>query len=155
MAIAPNTTFTSGAILTAAQMNALPYGIVALQDVTASSGNVSVETLRVTSTAFTAIANRYYEVTYFEPRFIFASGTVTAVGMNIRLTNLAGSLLQSSYVYMNSAANGGGICSYVTTFTAGSTVLVGTFSPAGGGSASAQASSTQRGYILVKDLGPA
>ena len=55
--MALNTTFVSGAILTAAQMNNLPMGIVSVTSVTASSGTTSTEVTRVTAASFTAVAN--------------------------------------------------------------------------------------------------
>ena len=68
MAISPNTTFVSGAVYTAQQANAYGFSIVALGTSTTSSSAVSVETLSVTSNSFTAIANRNYKITYYEPQ---------------------------------------------------------------------------------------
>ena len=68
MAIAPNTTFVSGAILTAAQQNAFGFGAVALAT---STTNYALTTSNVIATGmtvtFTAIASRNYKVTYTEP----------------------------------------------------------------------------------------
>ena len=68
MAINPNTTFVAGNILTAAQQNRLPFGVCA------SSSSTTDYTLTTTltiatgmSATFTAIANRLYRVTYYEP----------------------------------------------------------------------------------------
>jgi hypothetical protein len=66
MAVAPNTTFSSGAIFTAAQANAFPFGIVGYNQ--RSSGNITLGTtiadLTGLTTTFTAIANRGYKVTF-------------------------------------------------------------------------------------------
>jgi hypothetical protein len=60
MAITPNTTFTSGQILTAQQQNNFPRGIIA---VTTSTSNVLTGTiLSGLSTTFTAVANRNYRI---------------------------------------------------------------------------------------------
>jgi hypothetical protein len=66
MAITPNTTFTSGAILTAAQMNRLPWGIMGYAQATANQTGITTAT-NVTglSVAFTAISSRYYKTTIY------------------------------------------------------------------------------------------
>ena len=63
--MATNTTFVSGAVLTAAQMNALPWGTVG--KVTRSTGDVTINTLAdITgmTLTFTAVANRVYKATW-------------------------------------------------------------------------------------------
>lgn len=66
MAISPNTTFTSGAILTAAQMNNFPRGVMGY--VVRDTGNVTIGTsiadVTGASVAFTAVASRGYLVTF-------------------------------------------------------------------------------------------
>ena len=66
MAVSPNTNFTAGAILTAAQQNNFPRGVMGY--VVRSSGNVTVGTsladVTGASVAFTAVANRAYKVTF-------------------------------------------------------------------------------------------
>jgi len=103
MAIAPNTTFVANTVLTAAQQNAFGFGIVALGTNAVASSAVSVETLSVTSNSFTAIANRYYKITYFEPTLIYGTGTTSYVDMNIRITNIVGTLKQNANVKLSSA----------------------------------------------------
>jgi hypothetical protein len=64
--MASNTTFVSGAILTAQQQNNFPFGVMGYSKRTA--GNVSVSTTKAdvtgASATFTAIAGRAYKVTY-------------------------------------------------------------------------------------------
>jgi hypothetical protein len=151
MAIAPNTTFVSGAILTASQQNAFGFGVVAYAKVTASDLSITTtEEIQVTSSTFTAIANRYYKITYYDPQI-----TTSATGFIIsylRLTNLAGTTYQNSIIPLNTL--GTIVNSTVTTLTAGSTVIVGTLqSYAGTGSATRSA--TNPAWILVEDIGPA
>jgi hypothetical protein len=78
MAIAPNDTFTSGQVLTAAECNAFPFGIVGYNQ--RSSGNITLGTtiadLTGLTTTFTAIANRGYKVT-----FTALVGKSTAAGL--------------------------------------------------------------------------
>ena len=66
MAITPNTTFTAGNILTAAQMNRLPWGIMGYAQATASQSGITTET-NVTglSVTFTADSTRYYKTTIY------------------------------------------------------------------------------------------
>lgn len=63
--MALNTTFTSGNVLTAAQMNNLPFGVVGY--VSRTAGNITVNTLADLtgmSVTFTAVANRIYKATW-------------------------------------------------------------------------------------------
>ena len=64
MAIAPNVTFVSGAILTAAQQNAFGFGIVATATSSAVTLTGTVEAVSITASTFKAIANMYYKITY-------------------------------------------------------------------------------------------
>jgi hypothetical protein len=155
MAIAPNTTFVANTVLTAAQQNAFGFGIVALGTSTTASGAVSVETLSVTSNSFTAIANRYYKISYYEPTILYNAGTVTYVDLNIRLTNITGTLLIAGSVKMSSADRNSGVTTIIKTLTAGATVVVGTFLPTGGGTATAFHSALNMASIIVEDVGPA
>jgi hypothetical protein len=151
MAISPNDTFTSGQILTATECNQFPFGVVAYAQSTASEG-FTVEEVTLTVT-FTAIANRYYEITYFEPK-VFTSAGVNEIQMNVRLTNLAGAIQQNAFASGSSVVGLAGIATVVKTFTAGSMTLVSTISTTGG-TGTAQRSATAIGFLLVKDIGPA
>ena len=154
MAINPNTNFTAGQSLTADQQNRLPRGIVALGKRTTSDTSITAEEVEVTSSAFTAVANRYYKITYFEPE-LFSTAT-SYMQMRIRLTNISGTILCAGPVI-----NGNGSTTFATgtltsveTFSAGSVTLVGTLlSSAGTGQASASAAN--EAFILVEDIGPA
>ena len=155
MAIAPNTTFTSGAILTAAQMNALPWGIVAIGQRTSNQTLAGVEAITVTTSAFTAVANRYYKITFYEPNVVYQSGTVNYVEQLMYKTNLAGTQLQYGPFVITSNLRGRGVLELTTTFAAGSTVIVGSLSPSGGGTVTATSSATFPAQIIVQDIGPA
>jgi hypothetical protein len=64
--MAANTTFTSGAVLTAAQMNNLPWGVVGTAtrvagDVTLGPAQTDITSMSIT---FTAVAGRIYRATW-------------------------------------------------------------------------------------------
>jgi hypothetical protein len=156
MAISPNTTFVSGAILTAAQMNALPWGIVAFKEETSNLAFGSTETVSITASTFTAVANRYYRITYFEPQLPQVQNS-NVVTQSIKITNTAGTRL-SATVYTNTTAVAGATnsttCVWVGTFTAGSKVIIGSLlSP--GASVTAARSATLPAQMTIEDIGPA
>ena len=65
MAVAPNTTFVSGAILTAAQQNAFPRGIMGKAISTVNtSATTSATDLTGMSITFTAVVDRLYRATF-------------------------------------------------------------------------------------------
>ena len=155
MAISPNTDFTSGQILTATQQNQFPRGIMALTSVTTSDNSISAEEVQITGSSFTAVANRYYKVTYMEPNIGSAntSGYATA---RIRLTNLAGAAKQSSLMQLPDVGITNAFFNlvWVGTLTAGTTNFVATLE-ASNGVAIAVRGSTQVAQLLVEDIGPA
>jgi len=153
MAINPNTDFSSGAILTAAQQNRFPRGVMAYNEVTASDATITSEEVQITGSNFTAVANRYYRITYFEPTLL---GSVAGTfQQRIRLTNLTGTLQQQSNVTMVVIGNAGaGTCSTVVTLTAGTQNVVGTLQ-ASAGTGNATRSATSKAWLLVEDIGPA
>lgn len=157
MAINPNTDFTAGAILTASQQNRFPRGIVALTTATSTSATfTTTEVVTITGSSFTAVANRYYEITYYEPAVGTASGTINRLSLGVRLTNLAGAVQVSANSATGPDQNGACVASVVKTLTAGSVNFVGTaVVQSGGGTAFAIRSASSAGYLMVKDLGPA
>jgi hypothetical protein len=152
MAISPNDTFTSGQILTAQECNQFPFGVVAIGTATATD-NFTSEEVELTTTSFTAIANRYYRVTYFEPKMYRTTGE-SEVTMRIRLNTIGGAVQQSSIVTVSGTYGQGQSMSLVKTFTAGATVLVSTLEGSGGTN-TAERSATSFAYLLVEDIGPA
>jgi hypothetical protein len=153
MAISPNTTFTAS-ILTTTQMNALPFGVVAYAQTTTTPSSFTTEAVQVTSTTFTAVANRYYRITYYEPQVQTATSGFL-VGF-IRKTNVSGQQYASSIVQSptGSALNGYLNVQAVTTFSAGSTTVVGTLA-SGSGTSVANRNANYPAWILVEDIGPA
>jgi hypothetical protein len=158
MAITPNTTFVSGAILTAAEQNNFPRGVMA----TASSStsyvltNSAVIATGMTVT-FTAVASRNYRITYYEPEAQTNSGGGNTSTASIKITDAGGTQLTSGKI-LNSAS-GYNFTSpmtlvYVGTLTAGSITIVGTgqSSVVGG---SFVRSATSQAQITVEDIGTA
>ena len=156
MAINPNTDFSSGAILTAAQQNRFPRGVMARNEVTTSDLTITTEEIQITGSSFTAVANRYYRITYYEPQIGLPATAGVFVIARIRLTNLAGTQLQLGIVQNApaTAINYSQPTVWVGTLTAGSTVIVGTLS-CSSGTATATRSATIPAQLTVEDIGPA
>jgi hypothetical protein len=156
MAINPNTDFSSGAILTAAQQNRFPRGVMARNEVTTTDSTITTEEIQITGSSFTAVANRYYRITYYEPQIgLPATAGVFSIA-RIRLTNLAGTQLQLGIV-QNAPATSTNYSQptvWVGTLTAGSTVIVGSLA-CSSGTATATRSATAPAQLTVEDIGPA
>jgi hypothetical protein len=148
MAINPNTTFSSGGIFTADQANRFPRGVMSYVEHTSSTG-FTTETTILTATAFTAVASRYYRITYFEP-----SLANTAIGYSLMKIKQGATVLVQGNIANPAATTGyAGSVSVVKTFSAGSVTLTATMQSTATGSA--QAAATYPGYLLVEDIGPA
>ena len=157
MAINPNTTFVANAVLPASQMNRLPFGIVAQGTRTATESSLIVVTaeVTVTSSAFTAIANRYYKITFYEPEL--SSPSTGYMQMRI----LKGTTVFGTQIQAGTAINGNGTTTYgqgqcvaYTTLTAGSQQVCGSLE-CSAGTGKAGAGATNFAFILVEDIGPA
>ena len=154
MAISPNTDFTTGAVFTADQANRFPRGVMALTESIGSPSNFSTEAVVLTGSSFTAVANRYYKVTYFEPD-IYSVSTTSYVAARIRATNISGAIKNLSYVQLPTV--GTNVCMnlvWVGTLTAGTTNFVATLAANSGTSGAARDANT-KAYLLVEDIGPA
>jgi hypothetical protein len=159
MAISPNTDFTAGQVMTAAQANAFPRGIMALATSTTNYAlTTSVAVATGMTVTFTAVANRNYKVTYYEPQAQITNLSTGVTTISVRPTNAAGTALQSAFLKNVAAVSGFGslLCTFVTTFSAGSITLVGcgvTSSTSDGPNLIGTASSVRT--LLVEDIGPA
>jgi hypothetical protein len=153
MAITNNTDFTSGQILTAQQQNNFPRGIMAVSKATSTDATVTVleEQLSVT---FTAVANRNYRVTYFEPEVTSTSGTYTYLALF--LTSIVGTQITAGYVYAP-ATNSfmSQTVTAVSTFTAGTVILKAAAQCVGVGTSKLGRAATQPAYFMVEDIGTA
>jgi hypothetical protein len=122
MAVAPNTTFTAGSILTAAQQNAFPRGLMGY--VVRTTGNINLTTTLTdvtgASVAFTAVANRGYLVTF--TALIGKTGTTGQV--DITLTDGSNNALQNLFIDIPTGEFQIFNLTYlVTTLTAGAQTL--------------------------------
>ena len=158
MAINPNTDFTSGAVLTADQMNRLPRGVMA-RAVSSTDYTLTTTLVQATgmSVTFTAVANRYYLVTYYEPQ----AQTPSVIGnttIELRQTNATGTqLAQTVLTNETNATDQGSLLILKTiTFTAGSVTLVGCAKTSSTTGAPLLIRATARdALLLVEDIGPA
>ena len=151
MAINPNTDFSSGAVLTAAQQNRFPRGVMALSTKT-SNFNLTTTTADVgVSVTFTAVANRYYKYTAYA--YAFDASAASTLNFNITdssnvVTAEALSRTQGPTQYQE------GIIMKVTTETAGTvTRKLRAFLSAGTGILYGLAATPI--FLLVEDIGPA
>ena len=156
MAINPNTDFSTGSILTADQQNRFPRGIMAQAS---GTGNVSVgttEAVTITASTFTAVANRYYRLTYFEPIATPDAGAGNWIQLKIRLNNATGAIYAAAQSQATGATAGTAVVTLtsIATFSAGSVVLVGT-AQVNAGTGALYRSGDFIGRILVEDIGPA
>jgi hypothetical protein len=133
----------------------MPWGCITYTEVSASDTSITSEEIQVTSPSFTAVANRRYKITYFEPD-VFNQSAASYVTGKIRLTNVSGTILNSSLTQTETAnlTNATVIVEVVTTLTAGATVIVGTLVWSAGAGYAARASNT-KAFLLIEDIGPA
>jgi hypothetical protein len=150
MAINPNTDFSSGAVLTAAQQNRFPRGVMAFNQNTTTDSTVTAEELQIVGSSFTAVANRYYRITYFEPN---PNGGTGYFAFRIRQTNLAGTVLNTAYNTTGTGIERQSHLIWVGTFSAGTVNVVATAQQTAGTGSLAR-SATVVAYLLVEDIGP-
>ena len=148
--MALNTDFTVGQILTAQQQNNFPRGLVSVTPATAASGTFTTIVTTITAPSFTAVANRYYRISYFEPVLQFTSGTVNTISMTLKI---GGVDLLFNEVKISSATNNSGYLTTTKTLTAGATVITGHLTANGGGTGNAFRSATAVAQIVIEDLG--
>ena len=155
MAINPNTDFTTGQVLTAAESNRFPRGVMALATTTNTNqaGVTTAVDITGMTVTFTAVANRNYKFTYH----IYAVPTVTNACFTVGLK-------QGATLKQTSIANGGVAAAgttvnglFVGTFTAGSTTLKLTGERTSGstGTFTFFSDPTLPHFLLVEDIGPA
>ena len=160
MAISPNTTFVIGQVLTAANTNAFPFGNVALASSTTTytMTTAAVQTTGMT-VSWTAIANRNYKVTYYEPQVTTPSTLSGFTTIRLYENSVAtGPQLQQGFV-QNSAAvalSGSLTLTYVGTFSAGTRTVIGAgLASSVTGTPIAGRSAVSKAFLLVEDMGPA
>jgi hypothetical protein len=131
-----------------------PRGLVSFAQVIVASTINTTETVQITSPAFTAVANRYYRVTYYEPLAQIGATTPGYFQFQIRLTNITGTVLFTAEPEPMPNPSDGQIFNmqFVSTFTAGSTVLVAT-ARVNSSTASLFGRSDVRRQLIIEDIG--
>ena len=146
----PNTTFSSGAILTAAQMNNVPRGLMAAPATsTTSDTTITTEEIMLTYT-FSQVSGRSYLLQYFEPSLNgTAAGTITA-----RITTgVAGTPYNSSTSALAILVSNTALVTTVyTSGTSGSLTIYATLA-ASSGTATATRSATRFPQLYAVDIG--
>ena len=152
MAITPNTTFTAGNVLTAAQMNRLPWGIIATASKTSNqTGITTVTDITSLTVTFTAVSTRYYRTTIWS----LVKQNAAAGASVIQITDGSNVQKTEGDFYIAAAGQFGTLCvQCVETGLTGSTTRKGRAVTATG-NMDVVASSTFPAFILVEDLGQA
>ena len=153
MAIAPNVTFVSGAVLTAAQQNAFGFGTCQYLATTTTAATITTISTQITLPSFTFLANRNYKITYYEPVMFCTSGSGEAT-LTIKNTTAA-TTLATCIATVNVTNSSFGMLQFVTTFAAGAAVLSASLTYNGTGSLTATRSAARTAFLLVEDIGPA
>ena len=153
--MALNTTFTTGAVLTAAQMNNLPWGVAAkaqnTSDFTLSSSSQAIPNTTVT---WTAVSTRLYKITayfYFE----VTGGTGVVVGQIFNVN--AGVRIQEGGTYASATSYPSAHLSLYESGLSGSQTrrLNGLFLGGGITAAKCISNSNYPTVIIVEDIGAA
>jgi carbohydrate-selective porin OprB len=155
----PNTDFSAGATLLASQQNRLPRGVMAYAQ---STANYTLTTSDVIATGmsvtWSAVADRYYRITYYEPLANTPSAVSGLTNLSIKDTNAAGVTLQYGTVRTSSAtpvSANVGVVLVATWATSATRTLVGTGSVnVTTGTPLLQRAATYPAYMLVEDIGP-
>lgn len=152
MAITPNTTFSSGAILTAAQMNRLPWGIMGYASATANQTGITTETnITSLSVTFTADSTRIYRTTLY---IGYIEQVTTAAYPEIRITDASNVEKQRATWYLLAGHGDSVIMSVIESGLSGSTTRKGR-AATNAGTLTLTAGSTRPMQIVVEDLGQA
>ena len=153
MAINPNTDFTAGNVLTAAQQNRFPRGIMAYSTKTTDYAATTTLADIGLSVTFTAVANRYYKYTFG----VYATDSSTTSFIYTAITDSSNTVKGDNYtVSLGAGRYLGYTFSYVTTESAGSVTRKARVNT-GAGTATLYAGTGHANYIylIVEDLGPA
>lgn len=131
----------------------LPRGIMAYTSSTTSDTSVTTEEVEYTLT-WTAVANRYYKITVFEPDTGISGVGAGTCFWRLRQTNISGTILQSAYNWVpSSAVDTVSQIVYIGTFSAGSQTVVATAAATGGVTIQLNRGTGKIGYAVVEDIG--
>jgi hypothetical protein len=159
MAISPNDNFTAGQVLTATECNQFPRGVMAYASSGTSYTLTTSDTLATGMTVtFTAVANRNYKVTYFEPEVEGPTAATSTTSIKIHITNTAGLLIQQGILSGISAqkVKSAMQITCVGTFTAGSVTLIGSaLCSVTTGTPLLNRNALTPAFLIVEDIGTA
>jgi hypothetical protein len=159
VAISPNDDFTAGQVLTNTECNQFPRGVMAYAE---STADYTLTTSDVIATGMTvtwsAVANRYYRITYYEPQVQTPSAVSGYVNLSIKDTNAAGSTMNYGRLQTSAALMMTGnvsVIDVITYATSATKTVVGTASVnVTTGTPTLQRDATFPAFILVEDIGP-
>ena len=139
---------------TVSALTKAPRGVMAFNEITSPVTGITSETVVVTGSSFTAVANRYYKATFYVPT---GDGSTVSgwVSGAIRSTNVSGTVRQRAYYdpkYTGSNVSYFYLVEWVGTLSAGSHNFVGTLQSQTG-TTRAYADSAIRPFLLVEDIG--
>ena len=155
MAFNPNITFTAGAILTAAQQNRFPRGVMGA--VYRTAGNVAVTTTQADITGmtvtFTAEASRTYKASWLVAGVKDTNNGFLGAFLTNGANTVLGSVYNTGLIVLGTAyANLSGVA-FLTTLTAGSqTLKLRTIAENNAGTI--LASGTNPCVLIIEDCGP-
>ena len=153
MAVNPNTTFVAGAILTAAEMNRLPWGCMGTAKATANQTLIGATPTDITSLTVTFTANslRLYRTTLYLPDI----AQITSAGFaSLRITDTAGTASAISIVSQAASGETATVVTIVESGLSGSTVRKGRAST-NAGTLTLVGTATSPMQITVEDIGQA
>lgn len=130
----------------------LPRGIMAYNSVTSSDTTITTtEEVQITGSSFTAVSNRVYKLTYYEPN-VYGAGAPNYLKLKIRQTDINGTILVQATPYVAAVFSGGVMASSVISTLSGAVNFVAT-AQANSGTNQCVRSSSQPAYLLVEDIG--
>jgi len=152
VAITPNTTFTAGNVLTAAQMNRLPWGIVAYAEKTDNQTGITTaaDVTSITAT-WTAVSSRYYRTTIYCDDLLQNTSNSQS---RFLITDSSNVQKQKGFYFMLATEINSISISVIETGLSGS-ITRKLRASTDAGSLTINASATSPSYIVVEDLGQA
>jgi hypothetical protein len=156
--MAVNDVFTVGQILTAAEMNRMPFGVCGYASA-ASNYNLTATLTAVPdiTVSWTADSTRLYKITYYEPQVKSATVSGSYISLALYLGSTAGTQLNTTLYNIGSATQvtNGVIVMYVGGFASGAKTVIGAaLTSTVTGTPQLVHAGTQEPYIVVEDIGP-
>ena len=127
----------------------LPFGLIAYSSTSTSTSLITTINTQITMSSFTAIANRYYKITYQEPSLfgVGASGEATASIFN------GATLLRENIVSTTTAFSNPVTAIHIGTFTAGTVSIICKLTNYNSTTLTASRNSTRYAFASVEDMG--